>query len=120
MLLHTLQLRRSEKLAVVLVYVVGALSPMASLLRYEFIRKGFGTNPDSSDEFALDEVIKVWTTVEYSTAAIAFCLPSLRGILRRSLVGLVDAVRPRDERFMLENSYVPVVGEDDDEREKIW
>lgn len=73
-------------MAFIFIYIVGSLSPMSSLLRYSFIRMAITKQQDGSvevDTFEIDEMIKLWTSVECSTAAIAFCLPSLRGLLRR-------------------------------------
>jgi hypothetical protein len=61
----------------------------------------------------LDENIKVWTTVEYCTASIAFCLPSLRNLLRKGPGGILgrrielnSTSSPRRSRE--ESSYVSV------------
>ena len=71
-------------------YVVGALAPLASLLRFACIRAHIARTanwraPDvffSTASVALDESIKAWTAVECAAAICAFCLPGLRRLLR--------------------------------------
>ena len=98
LILRTLGLQGSERYAFVFVYVVGGLSPLASLLRYVFIRMGYVDNPAALvpgkafffavDSLTLLEKIKLWTTVEAASGIVAFCLPSLRRLFKRGAVRL--------------------------------
>lgn len=64
------------------VYFVGGISILASFVRYLFIRR-YILADDIYEAIALNETIEVWNAVEYCTASIAFCLPSLRSLWRR-------------------------------------
>jgi hypothetical protein len=94
LVLRELRLRKGEVYAFAFIYLIGSASILASILRYAFIRVAYrdGLKYQAHNSSAyeavylstdLDEKIKVWTTVEYCTASIAFCLPSLRNLLRR-------------------------------------
>ncbi|KAA8899250.1 hypothetical protein FN846DRAFT_177671 [Sphaerosporella brunnea] len=120
LVLRELHLRKVEVFAFVFVYAIGSVSIFASLLRYIFIRiayrNGLGVRPgdDLAESIyrsaALDEKIKIWTTVEYSTASIAFCLPSLRNMMRRGGCRAVG-VQIEEREMVSSGTYVSTVGE---------
>jgi len=68
-------------LSLCFVFFVGGISILASVVRYLFIRRYIPAE-DAYEAIALNETIEVWNAVEYYTASIAFCLPSLRSMWR--------------------------------------
>jgi len=100
MVLREIRLGTVARWSLCFVYFVGGISILASFLRYVFIRRYIPAD-DEYEAIALNETFEVWNAVEYCTASIAFCLPSLRGLWRRkpnvspgptSLGGLASSV----------------------------
>lgn len=92
-MLRSLRLRGSERFAFAFVYLMGSISPAASLTRLHFVgrsAKKTGAPQPHFDKRAewyaaveLDEQIARWTTIECGCAVVAFCLPSMRRLYKR-------------------------------------
>ena len=122
LVIRSYKLQRSERYAFAFIYVIGGLSPLASVLRYTCIRMGYVYNPAAlvkgvevnfgADTVTLDEMIKFWTTLECTTGIIAFCLPSLRRVFHLNAVKLQSRrAVPVPAQGTVDDSYVSAYSE---------
>lgn len=79
-----LQLRRSQKIAIIGIFFLGAFVTVISMVRFSFIMHVNLKSPDITWNFS-DSII--WTNAEGNIAVICCCLPSLKPILNLLLHG---------------------------------
>ncbi|KAL7270631.1 hypothetical protein RUND412_006660 [Rhizina undulata] len=76
-----MSLGRRERYALIMIFSIGALSLVATIIRYVQVKEIVKYAVDSVD--AMRGVL-VWTTVEKLLAFVAFCLPSLRVLFSKA------------------------------------
>ncbi|KAI5792010.1 hypothetical protein EDC01DRAFT_630506 [Geopyxis carbonaria] len=80
-LISRLQLRtRAEWVALLFVFTIGIVSPVAATVRYVSIRRII---QEPQVDFQVLRVLNLFSSVEYWTALVAFALPSFRAVLGR-------------------------------------
>ncbi|KAL8375645.1 hypothetical protein RB595_006973 [Gaeumannomyces hyphopodioides] len=79
-----LQLRMSQKIAILGIFLLGAFVTIISMIRFNFIMRVDLTSPDITWNFS-NAII--WTNAEGNIAVVCCCLPSLKPILNLMLHG---------------------------------
>lgn len=81
LVIHSLHLRRTEKLALTFVYLIGLISVACTITRLSIMVQEL--QPDKGKHLTLASLrrLEMWSIVEFSAAILAFCLPALRGWL---------------------------------------
>ena len=83
--IRKLNMRRREKLAIALIFLLGTLSTIASIIRLYFISVAFTENFGSEkNTHTSGTPPAVWSTVEGAVGVLAACLPPLGPLIKRS------------------------------------
>lgn len=97
LVIQSFKLRRREKLGLCFVFTMGIMCVTASVVRYYKMYIPFD-HPSATMEGV--RVAFLWSTIEVTTGFIAFCLPSLRLVLFRTVKRGRDMIRNKHRSAM--------------------